>query len=68
MAKKKKYDKKSKKYRVCTVSIGKTAGTQDRSEWSEEEKERYDRCLKKVKEIKTPKRKKIIVEVKRKKK
>lgn len=68
MAKKKKYDKKSKKYRVCTVSIGKTAGTQDRSEWSEEEKERYDRCLKKVKEIKAPKRKKIIVEVKRKKK
>ena len=63
MAKKKKYDKKSKKYRICTVSIGKTAGTQERSEWSEEEKKRYDSCLKKVKEGKRSE--KIIVEIKR---
>ena len=62
MAKKKKYDKKSKKYRICTVSIGKTAGTQERSEWNEEEKKRYDSCLKKVKEGKRTK--KIIVEIK----
>jgi hypothetical protein len=33
-------------YKVCTVAIGKTAGTQKRSEWNNEEKKRYDRCLK----------------------
>jgi len=67
---KKKYTKKSKKYRICTVSIGKTAGTQERSEWSKEEKKRYDSCLKKVDEKKTPKtkRRKIIIEIKQKRK
>ena len=43
--KKKKYDKKSKKYRVCTVSVGDKAGTRERSEWDKETKAKYDRCL-----------------------
>ena len=34
---------------VCTESIGKTEGTTERSEWSEDAKERYERCVKKVK-------------------
>ena len=38
----------SKKYRICTDSIAKTAGTTKRSEWSKAAKKRYDRCLKKV--------------------
>jgi hypothetical protein len=37
------------KYRVCTDSIAKTAGTPKRSKWSSAAKARYDRCLKKVK-------------------
>lgn len=32
-------------YAVCTTSIGKTAGTQKRSKWNFDDKERYDRCL-----------------------
>ena len=37
-------------YAICTSSIGKTAkaGTK-RSEWTEAEEERYERCKKKVK-------------------
>ena len=35
-------------YKICTVSVGKTSGTQKRSEWSSTEKERYERCLKDV--------------------
>ena len=38
------------KYKVCTDSIAKTAGTQKRSAWSPPAKNRYDRCLKKVTE------------------
>tara|TARA_R110001599_G_scaffold278933_2_gene480250 strand:- start:3742 stop:4023 length:282 start_codon:yes stop_codon:yes gene_type:complete len=38
------------KYRVCTDSIAKTAGTTKRSTWSKGAKRRYDRCLKKVTE------------------
>ena len=38
------------KYRVCTDSIAKTAGTPKRSKWSKAAKRRYDRCLKKVTE------------------
>ena len=37
------------KYKVCTDSIAKTAGTPKRSDWSSAAKARYDRCLKKVK-------------------
>jgi len=48
--KKKKYDKKTKKYRVCTASIAKTAGTSKRSEWNKGDKARYDSCLDKVEE------------------
>jgi hypothetical protein len=40
------------KYRVCTDSIAKTAGTTKRSTWSKGAKRRYDRCLKKVTESK----------------
>ena len=45
-------EKKSKsfKYKVCTDSIAKTAGTPKRSTWSPSAKDRYDRCLKKVTE------------------
>jgi hypothetical protein len=38
------------KYRVCTDSIAKTAGTTKRSTWSKGAKRRYDRCLDKVEE------------------
>jgi hypothetical protein len=34
---------------ICTDSIAKTAGTTERSEWSESEMERYERCVKDVK-------------------
>ena len=34
---------------ICTDSIAKTAGTTERSEWSEAEMERYERCVKDVK-------------------
>jgi len=37
------------KYKVCTDSIAKTAGTTKRGTWSPAAKGRYDRCLKKVK-------------------
>jgi plasmid stabilization system protein ParE len=43
----------SKKYRICTDSIAKTAGTTKRSTWSPAAKSRYDRCLKKVDEKQT---------------
>ena len=45
-------EKKSKsfKYKVCTDSIAKTAGTPKRSTWGPAAKGRYDRCLKKVTE------------------
>jgi hypothetical protein len=38
------------KYRVCTDSIAKTAGTPKRSKWGKAAKRRYDRCLSKVTE------------------
>jgi len=38
------------KYKVCTDSIAKTAGTTKRSTWGKDAKRRYDRCLKKVTE------------------
>ena len=34
---------------VCTESIGDTEGTTERSKWSEDAKDRYERCVKKVK-------------------
>jgi len=43
----------SRKYRICTDSIAKTAGTPKRSTWSPAAKSRYDRCLKKVDEKQT---------------
>lgn len=32
------------KYAICTKSIGKTAGTTKRSEWSDAAEERYEKC------------------------
>ena len=39
------------KYAVCTTSIGKTAGTQERSEWSDAEMKRYERCKTELDEV-----------------
>ena len=36
------------KYAICTASIAKTAGTSKRSEWSEGDEERYEKCKKDV--------------------
>ena len=44
-AKKKKYNE----FAICTTSVGKTEGTQNRSEWSPSAEERYKRCKKDVK-------------------
>jgi len=51
MDREKKEAKKKEKneYAICTKSVGQTAGTQERSKWDDDEKERYDRCLEKVK-------------------
>ncbi len=38
-------------YAVCTVSIGKTAGTQERSEWSPDALQRYERCKAELDEV-----------------
>jgi hypothetical protein len=46
-AKDKKLDEDSS-YAICTVSVGNTEGTQERSKWSEKGKASYDRCLKHV--------------------
>jgi len=35
-------------YKICTASVGKTSGTQKRSEWSKADTGRYERCLKDV--------------------
>jgi hypothetical protein len=32
------------KYAICTTSIGKTAGTTKRSEWSDADEKRYEKC------------------------
>ena len=32
------------KYAICTASIGKKEGTQERSKWSEDAMKRYERC------------------------
>ena len=32
------------KYAICTTSIGKTAGTTKRSEWSDAAEKRYEKC------------------------
>tara|TARA_Y100000310_G_scaffold282223_1_gene303280 strand:+ start:372 stop:839 length:468 start_codon:yes stop_codon:yes gene_type:complete len=37
-------EKTKNKYAICTVSIGKTEGTQERSEWSKDAIRRYERC------------------------
>ena len=53
--------KKSKKvneYAVCTTSVGGKEGTNKRSEWSEDAKNRYDRCLKDINPKKHKPRKK----------
>ena len=44
----KKIAKEKNEYAICTESIGKTEGTNERSKWSEDAKERYKRCLKHV--------------------
>ena len=36
-------------YAICTASVGKSAGTTKRSEWSEATKEKYERCKEEVK-------------------
>lgn len=36
-------------FAICTDSIAKTAGTRKRSKWSDEAKERYERCIKDLK-------------------
>jgi len=53
--------KKSKKvneYAVCNTSVGGKEGTNKRSEWSEDAKNRYDRCLKDINPKKHKPRKK----------
>ena len=35
-------------YAICTDSIGEKEGTTERSEWSDDAKARYDRCLKHI--------------------
>lgn len=32
-------------YKICTSSVGRTAGTKKRSEWSKSELDKYERCL-----------------------
>ena len=41
-------EEKKNPYAICTASIAKTAGTSKRSEWSEAEEERYEKCKKDV--------------------
>ena len=41
-------EKKNNEYAICTDSIAKTAGTSKRSEWSEDAKDRYEKCLKDI--------------------
>lgn len=41
--------KEKNEYAICTESIGSKEGTTERSEWDEDAKDRYDRCLKHVK-------------------
>ncbi len=41
----KKSDIKDKAYPICTESIGGKEGTNERSEWDDDAKDRYDRCL-----------------------
>jgi len=48
-AKDKAEDFEKNPWAICTESIGKTEGTTERSEWSEDALERYERCVKKVK-------------------
>lgn len=49
-AKKDDSDGEDNPYAICTDSIGETAGTTKRSEWDEDDKDRYDRCIEHVKE------------------
>jgi len=39
---------KNNPYAICTTSVGKTAGTRKRSEWTAAEEERYESCKAKV--------------------
>jgi len=48
-SKKKKKDWDPNPWAVCTESIGGKEGTNERSEWSEDAKERYERCVMDVK-------------------
>lgn len=57
-AKKKSEDWDPNPWAVCTESIGKTEGTTERSEWSEDAKERYERCVQDVKDQQRGKEKK----------
>jgi hypothetical protein len=36
-------------YAICTASVGKSAGTTKRSEWSEADEEKYKKCKEEVK-------------------
>lgn len=37
-------------YAVCTDSVAETAGTRERSEWTKDQKERYDQCINHIKD------------------
>ena len=39
-------------YAICTWSIGRNEGTQERSKWDKDAKDKYDRCVKDIKENK----------------
>jgi len=45
-----KKDIKDKAYPICTDSIGGKEGTNERSKWDDDAKDRYDRCLEEVSE------------------
>lgn len=45
---KSKSDSEKNPYAICTESIGKSEGTTERSEWSQDAKKRYDDCIDEV--------------------
>ena len=47
---KSKYDKPSNPYAICITSVGSTAGTQERSKWNKNDKEKYDRCIEHIRD------------------
>jgi len=57
-AKNKKKKEELNPWAICTESIAKTEGTTERSKWSDDAKERYERCILKVKKQDKDKNKK----------